>query len=463
MLRLDENPGFLHQRYPGLAKSPEVTKTIRRMLTRVSDALVPQNPEARIQTYLNRFTDILNRSEPDKTRGINALKKLLTDKFVVRVEDVPESAWSARMRVAHSRGEAGDWQQLNKSEISAQKEKFLARVREDQKNSLEAWIDYLSSDKSAYLPDYLKYWVFQGVLRLEQYEKGDKDKNSTGRFPERSTGRQRSIKSFPEINERGLQFIARSYEDFNSHQFLHFRYDIPPAAQLQFINALRDKDFRTAYGWVQEYIPPVSEEEMKITRGRWEKFADGQAQAVIDSLQGKGSGWCIAGLQTAADYLSRGNLYIYYTYGNNDQPDHPTVPRVVIVQKGSRVTEVRGIEWEENIDDCIKSTDIISNKLSEPGMNGQDFYATDHDTKKLTDIDQKNKSGNNLTGDELVFLYEIERPMNYFGYMPDPRIREIRESRDTKSDIASMFMYYQAIGNPPPPGLISIKSTVDSK
>ena len=43
--------------------------------------------------------------------------------------------------------------------------------------------------------------------------------------------------------------------------------------------------------------------------------------------------------------------------------------------------------------------------------------------KQLTEIDNKTKKGEKLTKDELVFLYEINAPIEYFGYEKDPRIK----------------------------------------
>lgn len=425
---------FLIQRYPGLAKSSEVAKATQRTKRRTGE-VIPKDPEAQIQNYLDRFKKIVERDVP-KENGVRRLKKILTDRYVVRVEDIPESYWQAQMRVVRQRGEAGDWQETSEEEQLRIKQEHLAQTKEDQKGSLEEWIDYLASDKSSYLPDHLKYWAFQGMLRLERYEKGDKEKGIPGRFPERSTGRQRSVKMFPEVNERALKFIAQAYDIQSKSQSINFRYDIPKSARQSFLQHLAKKDFRMLYGWGQEYIPPISEEEMKTTEGEWITYKQGsEPEALTRSLQGKGSGWCIAGEQLAQTYLSQGNLRVYYS---KDGEGNSIIPRVVIVQKGTRVTEVRGIEWEENVDKYIKESSIIGDKLKEiPG--GEDFFETDRDTKFLTQIDRKMSDGGILSSDELVFLYETEKPILYFGYKKDPRITELRSKRHAEEDMLIIF------------------------
>lgn len=313
----EKNPKFLEERFPNLAKSPEVNKAASRTEQKTGE-LVSKEPEARIQNYLDRFKEIIERDDSqERLRGISALKKILTNRYVVRVEDIPDSYWQSQMRVVESRGELGDWQNLSSEEILKIKQECLARAKEDQKGSLEEWIDYLTSDQSSLLPDYLKYWIFRGMLRIEQYEKGDREKGIPGRFPERPTGRQRSVKKFPEVNERGLRFIAKAYKDQAEGKGVVFgRYDIPQEAQEKFLEQLHKKNFRQLYGWTQEYLPPINEEEMKNTEGEWRTYEcsddpnvlSEQINQLTESLRGKGSGWCIAGKELARQYLEQGNL-----------------------------------------------------------------------------------------------------------------------------------------------------------
>ncbi len=244
----ERNPQFLKERFPGLAESKEVKSAVKRAEKRGFPEPEIEDPTSRdIQIYLNRFKEILERQDPkEKERGIKALKKILIDRYVVRVEDIPESYWQAQLRIIRERGELGDRQFLPEAEQLKLKQEHLAQAKEDQKGSLEEWVDYLASDCFSYLPDYLKYWVFKGMLRLELYEKGDREKGIPGRFPQLSTGRQRSVKMFPEVKERALQFIAQAYKNQAAGKVIEFdRYDIPQQAQQQFLNALAKKDFRS--------------------------------------------------------------------------------------------------------------------------------------------------------------------------------------------------------------------------
>lgn len=396
---MNEGAEFLRQRYLGLPRSSEVTAAAKRTETRTGIE-VPRDPNDRIQNYLDRFKEIVERPEPkSKARGITALKRALVDRYVVRVEDIPDSYWQAQLRVVRNRGESGDWQDLPEEEVLKIKQDHLYQSKEDQQGSIEEWIDYLTSDKSSYLPDHLKYWAFAGMLRLERYEKAQRDEHgkvvNPGRFPERPTGRQRSVKMFPEVNENGLKFIASAYKQQAEGKPIYWGYNqgIPEATRQSFQDALSKKDFRAAYGWAQEHIPPITDEEMQITEGEncgWVTFSKelgNTGQNVADTLSGKGTGWCIAGKETAqGNYLDQGaKLHIYYTRNKDGKQGNP---RIVIVEQGGKVTEVRGIGWEENVDNYMKAANVIGSKLEDlPG--GEAFFEIDADTKYLTAIDKK--------------------------------------------------------------------------
>ncbi|TSC87564.1 MAG: hypothetical protein G01um10147_542 [Microgenomates group bacterium Gr01-1014_7] len=59
--------------------------------------------------------------------------------------------------------------------------------------------------------------------------------------------------------------------------------------------------------------------------------------------------------------------------------------------------------------------------------------------KKLTEIEQKSKSGLKLSQDELIFLYEIDSSIEGFGYGDDPRVKELRFQRKPEEDMLIIF------------------------
>ena len=52
------------------------------------------NPEDLIENYLGRFKEIVERNDPENREiGMQALKKVLLDKFVTKFEEIPQGYW----------------------------------------------------------------------------------------------------------------------------------------------------------------------------------------------------------------------------------------------------------------------------------------------------------------------------------------------------------------------------------
>jgi hypothetical protein len=130
-----ETPDFLKKKYD-LHNAPEVEAAARRTRLRQGSGEASektlQTPEARIQNYLDRFTEIIERKEPAKReRGIEALKHILHDKFVIKEEEIPEGYYENQKRLAREQGH-GD------IEIADETRNQLAEVIiTDQKSSLD--------------------------------------------------------------------------------------------------------------------------------------------------------------------------------------------------------------------------------------------------------------------------------------------------------------------------------------
>ena len=150
-----------------------------------------------MQNYLDRFKEIVERKNPDdRQAGMDALKRLLYGKFVIKEKDIPESYFENQARLAREQGH-GD------IEISVEQKHQLAEVAiADQKSSLDTWIDYLASNDATY-PDWLKYFSFRSVLGMGSYDKERKQ------FSGRDKG---TIKPFPDLNREALAYVLDAVE-----------------------------------------------------------------------------------------------------------------------------------------------------------------------------------------------------------------------------------------------------------
>jgi len=290
-----ENPNFLKNKY-NLHNAPEVKKSAERTekrnrLRKATDGQagekVPQNPEAQIQNYLDRFKEIIERKEPAKReRGIEALKQILHDKFVIKPEEIPEAYFDNQKRIAREQGH-GD------VEITQDMRKQLTEVIiTDQTNSLDNWIDYLSSDDATY-PDWLKYYAFRSVLGLGEYDKEKKQ------FTKRSRG---TVKPFPDINREALAYVLDAIEKKQAGI-----KNVPPISietaekeHQEFEKLLQSENFAKLYAFAIDKITPTTESALSNIRGEWVKYRQGKDHMpLVNSLQGRGTGWCTAGESTA--------------------------------------------------------------------------------------------------------------------------------------------------------------------
>ncbi len=102
-MSVESGSDFLKQKYD-LHNKPEVQSAAERTEHRI-DGNLPQNPADRIQNYLDRFSEIADREEPEKRqRGLEALKRVLHDKFVIKNDEIPEGYWETQRRMARDMG-----------------------------------------------------------------------------------------------------------------------------------------------------------------------------------------------------------------------------------------------------------------------------------------------------------------------------------------------------------------------
>jgi|JI8StandDraft_1071087.scaffolds.fasta_scaffold00105_34 hypothetical protein len=467
-----QNP-FLKEKY-NLHNAPEVAVAAKRTEIRTKlktgeAERVAQDPEARIQNYLNRFTEITERKDPKhRERGLEALKHVLHKKFVIKPNEVPEGYFEDQRRLAREQGH-GD------IEISDEARDQLTEVIiADQESSLDKWVDYLSSPDATY-PDWLKYWATRSITTMGEY---DKEKHA---FTKRSKG---TTKPFPDLDREALAYVLDAVEkkysegyqakekeltkltqqakatkrkanseftdDFEAlqsristlkteqQQHITGNLDLNEADLEAFAKGFDANDFAKLYAWAIEQVTPASQEALLSTKGEWVKYEQGSdASALVKSLQGHGTGWCTAGESTAQAQLQAGDFYVYYSMSAEGEP---TVPRAAIRMEEDRIAEVRGIAAQQNLDPHIAP--VVQEKLKE-FPDGKSYAKKASDMKLLTEIEKKTQKDQPLTKNDLEFLYELNTSIEGFGYDRDPRVEELRSSRNPNEDASVIFEYAQ--------------------
>ena len=427
-----KNPEFLKEKY-GLHNESDVKVAAEYANLHAEEGdeeISSSDAPALIQNYLDRYTGILERDNPEeKDRGIRALKRMLFRESVAKQEDIPDSFFEQQQLLAREQGR-GDM------DITPWVRKQLAEVViADQKSSLARWVNYLSSPNAKY-PDWLKYYALRSVTGLGEYDKSKKE------FTKRSKG---TTKPFPDIDREALAYVLDMMEKKYSWEGVDLS-KLEQTDRERFSKLLEGENFGKLYAWAVEKVTPASKESLTNTKGIWKKYdRDSDPTPLVESLQGHGTGWCTAGESTAKAQLAGGDFYVYYSV---DKDEKPTVPRVAIRMEGDKIAEVRGIGPNQNLDPFIG--EVVEEKMAE-FPDGEKYEKRASDMGQLTSIEKKMALSQDLTRDELVFLYEIESPIIGFGEAGgddyedegsdrDPRIYEIRAKRNIEADIPVIFV-----------------------
>ena len=426
---------FLKEKY-GLHKSPEAELAAERTEQQTGEK-VPQDPDSRIQNYLDRLERLALDPEKEqkkkmfgaepRPRALSLLREMIMQKYVhPNKEKMAENAARVEERAAREMGvEAryGEQELAQRGEIAVQ----------DTEKSLDNWISYLSDTNESY-PMWFRYYAFRNILDLCDY---DKDK---GEFTKRSRG---SIKLFPDIDRGALAYTEQMVEAAKDPVMLERLRKAQKETQTpedQLITKEKAANF-AKLSFAKQYAEgikqagEITEEMRKETRGKWVKYQQGtDPTALWASLQNKGTAWCTKGFATAETQLDGGDFYVYYTY---DKQGKPNIPRVAIRMQGDQVGEVRGVaDNNQNLEGNM--TDIADKKMDD--LPGADKYRkVSADMKQLTGIEKKTNKGEALTKDDLLFLYELNGTIEGFGYKRDSRIEELRKTRNPEEDMPIMF------------------------
>ena len=367
----------------------------------------------RLLNYFNRLEEIHKRVAESKNKSDEKLlKSFYYDLYVIKPEDIPESYFQNQVKLARERG-YGNIKLTNED-----KKRMTDQVIEDQKHSLDKWIEYfLYDEESKSYEMWEKYWVFQGLQNLGKYDK------ENYKFSKRD---KTTVYPFPPVEREFIFTTLHLMEDYIKEK----------KGDEEIKSALGSGNFKMLYEYVIKQSMLKGELQNNTTSGKWIKYEQGSDYNILrDSLQGYYTGWCTAaGENFAKSQLESGDFYVYYSFDNNNEAK---VPRIAIrMNEKNKIGEIRGIADKQNMEPEMMP--ILEEKLKE--FPDRDKYLKkEHDMKMLTLIDKKVNNNIEPTLNELKFLYEIDSKIEGFGYIKDPRIDEIKNKRNIKKDYALIF------------------------
>ena len=416
---------FINKLYNNLINSEEVKRSVEKARKK---GIKISNREDMLKAYFDRLEDVHDITRNRKLKNDNdseennevrkesqielKLKVLIHfyyEKYVIK--ELPEDYIELQKKIAKERGYG------NIDVTEEMKEKMLEEVREEQKTSLDKWISYLT-DNNAMYPTWFKYYAFQGMLKLGKFDKGK------GEFTKRTSS---TVTPFIECNP---EILGQMY---NILQKTINKQDLSDKEEQALSNG---ESFKKLYKYflVGNY---KEQENLEETKGVWIKYNQGGDYFPLwESLQGKNTGWCTAGEEMCKSQIEEGDFYVYYTY---DKEGKPTNPRIAIRMDGEdSIGEIRGILPDQELEP--EMLPILKEKLNE-FPDKDEYLKKEHDMSLLTKIDKKTQNGEELTKEELRFLYEIDGKIEGFGWGRDPRIQEIKEKRNIKKDLSRYFDY----------------------
>ena len=385
---MDEGIKFLNKLYKDMYLDETVSNHSKKL----------DKPVDKIDRYLDRLEEA-----HDNERKIRLLKQFYYDKYVIKEENIPESYYKLQQQIYLERG----YGHVN---ITAEeKHKMAQSLIENQKKSLDIWIDYLSSSDALY-PMWAKYWAFRGMLTLGVYNK------KTLEFNKRT---KETTAVFAELNREVLALTID-----NMMKYLNREETDESLKQL-----LTNGIFSKLYAYTFNQMKFSKKEAANTNKGVWVKYNQGSDHMpLVNSLKGYGTGWCTVGEETAKSQLAKGDFYVYYSYNENNEPK---IPRIAIRMEGGFIGEVRGVAKNQNIEPEME--EIVDEKLNE-FPDKENYNKKVSDMRMLTEIYNIHKE-RELTKEELRFLYEIDKKIDGFGYGKDPRIEEIINGRNIKNDL----------------------------
>ena len=374
---------------------------------------VSDKKKERLLKYFERLEELHNKvSKTKSVNGEKLLKSFYYDLYVIKPENIPDAYFQNQVRLARERGYG------NIELTEEDKRRMTEEVIDDQKKSLDKWIEYfLYDEESKSYEMWEKYWVFQGLQNLGKYDK------ETGKFSKRD---KTTVYPFPPVEREYIFTTLKLMEDFLKDK----------KGEEDIKQALSTGNFKLLYEYVIKQSFLKGEHQSNSDDGKWIKYEQGSDYNILrDSLQGYYTGWCTAaGENFAKDQLAGGDFYVYYSLDKNGEAK---VPRIAIRMDGKdKIGEIRGIADNQNMEPEMMS--ILEEKLKE--FPDKDKYLKrEYNMKLLTLIEKKVNNNIDLTLDELKFLYEIDGQIIGFGHGKDPRIKEIKRKRNERRDYSLIF------------------------
>ena len=395
-----------------------------------NEKLPGKNNERRNFAYLSRLDNMVEKHGDALEQKLWAAS---AENLVMDYEDIPDAYWKQQEQILRDNGQG---RELSRDE----KEKLAEDLIEKQRESINTWSNYLG-DKDCPYPLWFKIYAFDGVSKMGLINKETKE------FEKRDKS---TVASFPTLNPEVLAKVYRNINEFYGVDREDWLAQHPDDEKL--VSLVKSGNFSKLYAkelFETKTIIKTPEKPEDI-EGDWFTYQLGNENELAKAAEG--TGWCIADPNVAHNYLSYGNYagndndweedednseednqnsskakFIIFKLKAPNSPDGYSTNGVASIRLNpdGKVAEVSGLDGGQALEDSLVQT-VKEKVLSLPG--GKEFLQKFEDKQTLIKLDHKLQKGEDLTKEELSFLYELDRPIATLDtYRKDPRITELKE------------------------------------
>ena len=391
------------------------------------EKLPGKNNERRNFAYLSRLDRIVEKY------GDEAEQKLWeasAENLVMDYEDIPEAYWKQQEQILRDNGQG--------RELSRREKEILAEdLIDKQRQSITSWANYLG-DKNCPYPLWFKVYAFDGIskmsnaLNLDEADYNRRD-NTTAL-------------SFPKLNAEILAKVYRQINDFygvDKENWLSKHSD-----DEKLVSLVKSANFPKLYAkeLVDTKVILKTPERTEDVHGDWFEYKLGDEEEIASLAEG--THWCVVDPNVAHNYLVYGEYGHSRSTGADEESnskakfiifrlEDPNSPGVfasngsasIRLDPNGIVDEISGLNDGQAVEDAL--VPIVKEKaLSLPG--GEKYLLKFDDKQALIRLDKKMEKGEDLTKEELSFLYELDRPIATLDTYneEDPRIPELKEKYD---------------------------------
>ena len=388
------------------------------------EKLPGKNNERRNFAYLSRLDRMIEKHGDAIEQKLWAAS---AENLVMDYEDIPEAYWKQQEQILRDNGQG--------RELSRREKEILAEdLIDKQRQSITSWTNYLG-DKNCPYPLWFKVYAFDGISKMSNtLNLDDADYNRRDNT---------TALSFPKLNAEILAKVYRQINDFYGVDKEDWLSKHPDDEKL--VSLVKSANFPKLYAkeLVDTKVILKTPERTEDVHGDWFEYKLGDEEEIASLAEG--TRWCVVDPNVAHNYL----VYGYYSNSREDDDDQiekteakfiifrledPNSPGV-FASNGSAsirldpdgiVDEISGLNDGQAVEDAL--VPIVKEKaLSLPG--GEKYLQKFDDKQTLIKLDNKMKEGEDLTKEELTFLYELDRPIATLDTYNrvDPRIPELKE------------------------------------